>query len=130
MNFAGARLRRRGSIARRTAGMSGAYHITVFDNFHRGDPDACWVAGTYATAEEAIAGVKRRVDQELEHFWSELCRQNEDHPTLDELMSQYDFFAETPVAFDSDGKMIFDTAAYMKSRATEMIVAADAKRGP
>lgn len=109
--------------------MGEAYHITVFDNFHRGDQDACWVSGTYSTAEEAIAAVKRRVDQELEHFWSELCRQNAGPATLDELVSQYDSFAETPVAFDSDGRMIFDTAAYMKSRSAEMIAEAEAGHG-
>jgi hypothetical protein len=46
--------------------MDEAYHITVFDNFHRGDwPDETWVVGTYSTAEAAIEVVKQMVDQEF-----------------------------------------------------------------
>jgi hypothetical protein len=106
--------------------MGEAYHVTVFDNFHRGDPP--WVIGTYSTAEEAIASVKGWVDQELEGFWSQLCRYG-GHSTLDGLISQYNAFAETPVAFNGDGEVIFDTTAYMKSRAAEITEAA-AQHGP
>ncbi len=53
---------------------------------------------------------------------------NSGHPTLDDLIDRYNCFAETPVAFNSDGKSIFDTTAYMKSRAAEMI--AEARHGP
>ena len=80
--------------------MDEPYHVTEFDNFHRGDPDESWVVGTYSTAEEAIALVKWKVDQELEHFWSEICRQGGGHSTLDDLISHYNTFAETPVAFN------------------------------
>ncbi len=91
--------------------MDEAYHITVFDNFHRGELDACWVAGGCSTADEAIAWVKSSVDRQLKHFWSEARGQDGGHPTLDDLIDRYNDFAETPVAFDSDGQSIFDTTA-------------------
>lgn len=111
--------------------MDKVYHITIFDNFHRGDwPDECWEMGRYSTAEEAIALVKEMVDQELKHFWSEICRADRGRATLDDLISHYNSFAEAPVAFDSLGTQIFDTTAYMKSRAAEMITQADGQHGP
>jgi WD domain, G-beta repeat len=96
------------------------YHITVFDNFHRGE---CWSGGGCLTAEEAIAYVKETVDRDLIGFWSHLRRDRTKptQPTLDELIRQYKWFAETPVAFDDKGKKIFDTIAYMESRAVEII---------
>jgi len=95
------------------------YHITVFDNFHHGE---CWLGAGFPTAEEAIAYVKETVDRDLKRFWSELRdRKRRTQPTLDELISQYRTFAETPVAFDDKGKKIFDTIAYMKARAVEII---------
>jgi hypothetical protein len=105
--------------------MDDAYHVTVFDNFHRGDPDESWVVGTCSTPEAAIALVKSRVDQELRYFWSEVCRQDGGDSTLDRLISQYDSFAEIPIAFDRQGEQIFDTTAYVKSRAAE--IAAEAR---
>ncbi|HLH87267.1 MAG TPA: hypothetical protein VKX28_02310 [Xanthobacteraceae bacterium] len=107
--------------------MADAYHITVFDNFHRGDLDACWMSGTYSTADAAIASVKSTVDRQLRHFWSEACGRDGGRPTLDDLISRYNSFAETPVAFNSDGVSIFDTTAYMESRAAEMISEAAAQ---
>jgi hypothetical protein len=106
--------------------MSKPFHVTVFDNFHRGDP-APRVIGTCATIEETIALVKRRVDRELEHFWSEICVQDGGRSTLDRLVSQYNTFAEVPVAFDEQGTQVFDTAVYMKSRAAEIVAAAETR---
>jgi hypothetical protein len=112
------------------SGMDEAYHVTVFDNFRRGDPDECWVIFTCSTAEAAIAVVKRRVDQELKYFWSEICRQDGGHSTLDQLISQYDTFAETPVAFNRQGEQIFDTTVHVKSRAAEIVAEAETQHGP
>src|SRR5262249_49044610 len=106
------------------------YHVTVFDNFHGGDPDESWVIGTCSTAEAAIALVKQRVDQELKYFWSEICRQDGGHSTLDRLISQYDSFAETPVAFNRQGEQIFYTTFYVKPGAAEIIAEAKAQHGP
>jgi hypothetical protein len=97
------------------------YHITVFDSFRRHEPEEAWVSGTYATAEEAIAAVKSKIDDELTYFWSEVCSQDKGTSTLDRLISHYNSFAELPVAFDDEGSMIFDSTAYMKSQAAEAI---------
>jgi hypothetical protein len=113
--------------SRYAVGMDDAYHVTAFDNFHRGDPDESWVVGTFATAEAAIALVKQRVDQELQHFWSEIRDQDGSDSPLDRLISQYDSFAEIPIAFDRQGEQIFDTTAYMKSRAAEIVAEAKAQ---
>jgi hypothetical protein len=109
--------------------MDHPYHITVFDNFHRHEPEEAWVGGTFATAEEAIAAVKRSIDDELAYLWSEVCHQDKGISTLDRLVSQYNSFAEMPVAFSRDGDMIFDSTAYTISRATEMIDEAPAQYG-
>ncbi|MBV9702110.1 MAG: hypothetical protein JO163_05235 [Methylobacteriaceae bacterium] len=101
--------------------MDQPYHVTVFDNFHRDDPDEVWVSGTFATAEAAIAAVKRQIDSELAHFWSEVCEQDKGASPLDRLISQYNSFAEAPVAFDRNGSVIFDSTAYMEWKAAEMI---------
>jgi hypothetical protein len=97
------------------------YHITVFDNFHHGE---CWLGGNCSTAEEAIAYVRETVDRDLKRFWSELWKDRSKiraQPTLDDLISYYKTFAETPGAFDDKGRKIFDTIAYMKERAVEII---------
>jgi hypothetical protein len=109
--------------------MDQPFHITVFDSFHRHEPEEAWVSGTFATAEETIAAVKRKIDNELAYLWSEVCHQDKGISTLDRLISHYNSFAEVPVAFDRDGKMIFDSTAYMESRAAEMIDEAPAPYG-
>jgi hypothetical protein len=43
---------------------------------------------------------------QVEQFWSQAGRP----PTFDNVISGYASFAETPVAFNSDGKSIFDTS--------------------
>jgi hypothetical protein len=106
------------------------YHITVFDNFHRHEPDEAWVSGAYATAEAAIAAVKRKIDDELEYLWSEVCHQDKGIATLDRLISHYNSFAEMPVAFGADSKMIFDSTAYMIAKAAEVITEPPAPYGP
>ena len=106
------------------------YHITVFDNFHRHEPDEARVSGAYATAEAAIAAVKRKIDDELEYLWSEVCHQDKGIATLDRLISHYNSFAEMPVAFGADSKMIFDSTAYMIAKAAEVITKRPARYGP
>lgn len=101
--------------------MDQPYHITVFDSSHRHEPEGAWVGGTFETAEAAIAAVKRKIDGELAYFWSEVCYQDKGISTLDRLISHYNFFAEVPVAFNQHGEVIFDSTAYMTSRAAEMI---------
>lgn len=110
--------------------MDHPYHITVFDNFHPYEPEEAWVSGTFATADAAIAAVKRRIDDELAYLWSEVCHQDKGVSTLDRLVSQYNSFAEKPVAFSRNGDVIFDSTAYMTSRAAEMIGEAPAQYGP
>ena len=101
--------------------MDHPYHVTVFDNFHAHEPEEAWVGATFATAETAIAAVKRKIDDELAYLWSEVCHQDKGISTLERLVSQYNSFAEMPVAFSRDGDMIFDSTAYMLARAAEMI---------
>jgi hypothetical protein len=110
--------------------MDHPYHITVFDNFHPHDPDEAWVSGTFATAEAAVAAVKRKIDAELAYLWSEVCHQDKGISTLERLISQYNSFAEMPVAFNRDSETIFDSTAYMQARAAEMINDAPAPYGP
>ena len=87
------------------------------------------LGGVFLTAEEAIASVKKTVDRDLKRFWSELWSSKiRPQPTLDDLISRYKTLAETPVAFDDKGEKIFDTIAYMKARAVEII--GDAPSGP
>jgi len=109
--------------------MDHPYHITVFDNFHPHEPEEAWVGATFATAEAAIAAVKRKIDDELAYLWSEVCHQDKGISTLDRLVSQYNSFAEMPVACSRDGDMIFDSTAYMLARAAEMIDKAPAPYG-
>jgi hypothetical protein len=103
------------------------YHVTVFDLFHRHEPGWAWVAGTFATADDAMSDVKGRIERDLAYFWSEICRQQESPPTLHALVSHYETFAEMPVAFDADGNMIFDGTAYMKARAARIVAEAPAR---
>ena len=66
----------------------------------------------------------------MAYLWSEVCHQDKGISTLDRLVSHYNSFAEVPVAFNRDGNMIFDSTAYMKSRAAEIIHEAPAPYGP
>jgi L-alanine-DL-glutamate epimerase-like enolase superfamily enzyme len=98
------------------------FNVTAFDNFHRYDPNESWVIGHYATAEEAIAAVKSAVESDLRHFWAEVCKQDGGSSTLEQLIDQYNSFAETPIAFDEKNKQIFDTTSYMKERAAAIVL--------
>jgi hypothetical protein len=110
--------------------MDHPYHVTVFDSFHRHEPEEAWVSGTYATAEAAIAAVKRKIDDELEYFWSEVCHQDKGIATLDRLISHYNSFAEAPVAFGADHKTIFNSTAYVIAMAAEVVTEPPAPYGP
>ncbi|HEY1543542.1 MAG TPA: hypothetical protein VGG01_14105 [Xanthobacteraceae bacterium] len=101
--------------------MGKRFHITIFDNFHRGDLDACWSGGSFSTAKEAIAAVKVGVDQELKHMWPQVGLGGQRDRTIDGLVDYYHSFAEEPVAFDQNSKAIFDTGAYVKARAAEIV---------
>lgn len=43
----------------------GTYGVLVDDNFNDMDPDACWTAGEFVTADAAIAKCKSMVDEDL-----------------------------------------------------------------
>jgi hypothetical protein len=115
--------------ARTALYMDRPYHIAVFDSFHPHEPDEGWVSETIATAEAAVTAVKNKIDDELAHFWAEVCQQDNGISTLETLISQYNSFAEMPVAFNRDGDVIFDSTAYMQARAAEMINEARAQHG-
>jgi hypothetical protein len=104
--------------------MDKPFHITIFDNFHRGDFDACWSGGGYSTAEEAIATVKAEVDRELKVFWPEIVLGGRRKRTVEKVVDYYRSFAEQPVAFDQNGKKIFDTDPYVRARAAKMVAEA------
>ena len=95
----------------------GDYYVLAWD-LDRRHPDETAYEGPYSTAEAAIAAVQARIDTDLEQLWSQICGSRYPH-TLEELISWYEACAEKRNAFHNSST-IFDTTAYIKSRAAEI----------
>jgi hypothetical protein len=83
----------------------------VDDNFHYMDEDDRYQAGVFATAEEALAAARKRIDD-----W--LLRNHKAGMTADTLYGQYSSFGEDPfiVASPGDPAVAFSAWDYARER--------------
>src|SRR5690606_31379428 len=96
-----------------------SYTIIVADNFHYQDRDEEYVAGTYASAEEALAEARCIVDRSvLANFRSGL--------TAEAVYERYTLFGEDPYIVVSDGapEVSFSAWDYARARVGEIVAAA------
>lgn len=97
--------------------MATQYKVLVDDNFHHMDEDARTEAGTYATAEEALAAVRARVDANLKHLY-------QPGMTAETLYSAYTDFGEDPFIVVTDAPPCkFSAWTYARERCQEMLPA-------
>ena len=75
--------------------MQMTHKVLVDDNFHYGDEDERYVAGEFATLEEAVAECRKIVKEQIEH----LLKQG---VAKEDLLETYKQFGEDP--WTSGGK--------------------------
>lgn len=99
-----------------------SYKVIVADNFHYQDETEEYIAGIYATAEEALSEAKRIVDVSLR-----ACVKP--GRTADELYDLYTTFGEDPyiVAMDDSPELSFSAWDYARTRAGEILAATAGK---
>jgi hypothetical protein len=87
----------------------GSYRVMVDDNFHYMDEDERGQAGSFATAEEAIAACRKLVDD-----W--LARHHKPGMTADELYDHYISFGDDPFVVATQGAAAADFSAWTYAR--------------
>lgn len=90
------------------------YKILVYDNFHYMDASESYEAGSYGTAEEAIAAAKKIVDNFL-------LAEYRSRMKAAELFKQYTSFGDDPHIASSDGHSVaFSAWQYAERRCAEI----------
>jgi hypothetical protein len=94
----------------------GSYRVMVDDNFHYMDEAERTEAGTFATAEEAIAVCRGIVDDSLRQLLAPGM-------TASGLLAQYHLFGDDPfvMATDDAEPVKFSARDYAGTRAAEII---------
>jgi hypothetical protein len=97
-----------------------SYRVMVDDNFHYMDKDERAEAGTFVTAEEAIAACRGIVDDSLTHLLAPGMSANE-------LLAQYRLFGDDPfVVPEGDAEPVkFSAWDYAEARAADFIQHSD-----
>jgi len=93
----------------------GSYRVMVDDNFHYMDKDERAEAGTFATAEDAIAACRGIVDDSLGHLLTPGM-------TANDLLAQYRLFGDDPFVVPTEGAepVKFSAWDYAEARTTEI----------
>jgi hypothetical protein len=92
-----------------------SYRVVVDDNFHYMDQSERTEAGTFVTAEEAIAVCRGIVDDSLSHLLTPGM-------TASELLAQYRLFGDDPFVVPVGGAepVRFSASDYAGARAAEL----------
>jgi hypothetical protein len=95
--------------------------VTVADNFHYMEDDENWTLGSFATAAEAIAAAKARVDAWLnENF--------EPGSTAEALFARYTSFGDDPFIVAKDAPRVeFSAWDYARMRCAELAASGPAR---
>jgi hypothetical protein len=96
------------------------YRVMVDDNFHYMDKDERAEAGTFVTADEAVAVCRGIVDDSLSHLLAPGM-------TANTLLAQYRLFGDDPfiVATGDSQPAKFSAWDYAEARAAEIIQHSD-----
>ena len=104
-----------------TANPEHGYTVYVDDNFHYMDEDERYVAGTFATYEEALAKAESMLRRDLDEH---LARGG----AREEWFSSYHMFGEDPwISPTPEGEPRFSARDYVATLAREMGVHQNAK---
>jgi hypothetical protein len=89
------------------------YKVQVWDNFHYGDDDESYHAGTYHSFDEAVRAARSIVLKSLRHEFKPGM-------TPEQLYDRYTDFGEDPSVYPEDPNTHFSAWDYAKSMCKEI----------